>query len=284
MNSTTAKASRQNPNTISKSRSEVSHPGTKNPKHATPPTATRNSQHAARNTKPATRNSKPVFSLNLGLLDYQAAWSLQQKLVAARVDKTISRDMILFLEHPSVFTLGRRGGLDNLLVTEAFLKDSGIPVVQVERGGVITYHGPGQIVAYPIINLHARRIGVKEFVSAMEEAMLQTAGKWGIPAERNPINSGIWVGSQKMGSIGIALRKGVSFHGLALNVNLDLTPFSWIQPCGLQGVSMTSMKKELDRELPLNEVRDYLKDQLRSALGISYENCSLSDIDGFLKS
>ena len=284
MNSTTAKASRQNPNTISKSRSEVSHPETKRPKHATPPTATRNSQHATRNTKPATRNSKPVFSLNLGLLDYQAAWSLQQKLVAARVDKTISRDMILFLEHPSVFTLGRRGGLDNLLVTEAFLKDSGVPVVQVERGGVITYHGPGQIVAYPIINLHARRIGVKEFVSAMEEAMLQTAGKWGVPAERNPINSGIWVGSQKMGSIGIALRKGVSFHGLALNVNLDLTPFSWIQPCGLQGVGMTSMKKELDRELPLNEVRDYLKEQLRLALGISYENCSLSDIDGLLKS
>jgi lipoate-protein ligase B len=225
-----------------------------------------------------TTDNKLCYLLDLGLLDYQEAWALQQKLVSARVDKNINRDMILFLEHPSVFTLGRRGGLDNLLVSEAFLKDSGIPVVQVERGGVITYHGPGQIVVYPIINLHARRIGVKDFVSAMEEAMLQTAGNWNIPAGRNPINSGIWVGSHKMGSIGIALRKGVSYHGLALNVNPDLTPFSWIQPCGLQGVSMTSMKKELDRELPLNEVRNFLKSQLKSALGISYENCSLSDL------
>ncbi len=232
---------------------------------------------------PRTTDSK-VYSLNLGLLDYQETWKLQQKLVSARVDKKISRDMILFLEHRSVFTLGRRGGLENLLVSEAFLKSSGIPVVQVERGGVITYHGPGQIVVYPIINLHARRIGVKEFVSAMEEAMLQTAGNWDIQAERNPINSGVWVGSQKMGSIGIALRKGVSYHGLALNVNLDLTPFSWIQPCGLQGVSMTSMKKELNRDLPFDEVRDFLKIQLEAALGISYEPCSLSDLDGFLRS
>ena len=236
--------------------------------------------HTTNNIQHATDN-RLCYLLDLGLLDYQEAWALQQKLVSARVDKNIRRDMILFLEHPSVFTLGRRGGLENLLVSETFLKDSDIPVVQVERGGVITYHGPGQIVVYPIINLHARRIGVKEFVSAMEEAMLQTAANWDIPAERNPINSGIWAGSQKMGSIGIALHKGVSFHGLALNVNLDLTPFSWIQPCGLQGVSMTSMKNELDRELPLNEVRDFLKTQLKAALGISYENCSLSDLEGF---
>jgi len=113
--------------------------------------------------------------------------------------------------------------------------------------------------------------------------MLQTAGNWHIAAGRNPINSGIWVGHQKMGSIGIALRKGISFHGLALNVNLDLTPFSWIQPCGLQGVSMTSMKQESGRELPLNEVRKVLKNQLQTALGISFENRDLSDLEGQLK-
>jgi len=223
------------------------------------------------------------YSLNLGQIGYQDAWNLQQKLVAARVKNDIDHDIILFLEHPAVFTLGRRGGLDNLLVSEAFLKDSGIPVIQVERGGVITYHGPGQLVVYPIMNLHTRRIGVKDFVAAMEEAMIQTARNWNIDAERNPINSGIWVGRQKMGSIGIALRKGVSFHGLALNVNLDLTPFSWIQPCGLPGVSMTSMRNELGRELPLNEVLNILKNQLKEALGISFENCDLSDLESQLK-
>ena len=167
--------------------------------------AIRNPQHAAHNPKSVTRNPQHKtklrngYLLDLGLLEYHEAWSLQQKLVSARVNKDIDRDMILYLEHPSVFTLGRRGGLENLLVSETFLKNSGIPVIQVERGGVITYHGPGQIVAYPIINLHARRIGVKEFVAAMEEAMIQTAAAWGIKAGRNPINSGIWVGSQKNG-------------------------------------------------------------------------------------
>jgi lipoate-protein ligase B len=234
------------------------------------------------NIQPTTDN-KLCYSLNLGLTDYQEAWALQQKLVAARVEDHIDHDMMLFLEHPAVFTLGHRGGLDNLLVSEAFLKDSGIPVIQVERGGVITYHGPGQLVVYPIMNLHTRRIGVKDFVAAMEEAMIQTAGNWNIDAERNPINSGIWVGRRKMGSIGIALRKGVSFHGLALNVNLDLTPFSWIQPCGLQGVGMTSMRNELGRELPLDEVLNILKNQLKAALGISFENCSLSDLKCQLK-
>jgi lipoate-protein ligase B len=240
-------------------------------------------QALATDNKQLTTDNKFCYALDLGQIGYQDAWNLQQKLVAARVEKSIEHDIILFLEHPAVFTLGRRGGLDNLLVSEAFLKDSGIPVIQVERGGVITYHGPGQLVVYPIMNLHTRRIGVKDFVAAMEEAMIQTARNWNIDAERNPINSGIWVGRQKMGSIGIALRKGVSFHGLALNVNLDLTPFSWIQPCGLQGVGMTSMRNELGRELPLDEVLPVLKHQLQKAFGISFENCSLSDLKCQLK-
>jgi len=195
------------------------------------------------------------------------------------VENHFDRDLLLFLEHPAVFTLGRRGGLDNLLVSEAFLQESGIPVIQVERGGVITYHGPGQMVVYPIMNLHARRIGVKDFVAAMEEAMLQTAGAFNIAAQRNPINSGIWVGHRKMGSIGIALRKGISFHGLALNVNLDLTPFSWIQPCGLQGVSMTSMRELSGGDLPMDKVLAVLKDKLAAALDISLEPAHKLKID-----
>jgi len=225
-----------------------------------------------------TTDNKLCYLLDLGLIDYQEAWALQQNLVAARVAKTINHDIMLFLQHPAVFTLGRRGGLDNLLVSEAFLQEAGVPVLQVERGGFITYHGPGQIVVYPIMNLHARRIGVKDFVAAMEEAMLQTAGNWDITAERNSMNSGIWAGGRKMGSIGIALRKGVSFHGLALNVNLDLTPFSWIQPCGLQGVGMTSMQKESGQKLPMDEVMSVLKEELKAALEITFENCSLSDL------
>jgi lipoate-protein ligase B len=231
------------------------------------------------NIQPTT-NNKRCYSLDLGLIDYREAWALQEKLVAARLAKRLNRDVFLFLEHPPVFTLGRRGGLENLLVSQEFLKNAGVPVVHVERGGFITYHGPGQIVVYPIINLHTRRIGVKDFVAALEEAMLRTAAAWNIAAARNPVNSGIWAGDSKMGSIGIALRKGVSFHGLALNVNLDLTPFSWIQPCGLSGVGMTSMAKELDREISLADVGNALQGHLAAVLGISFEARRLSDLAG----
>jgi lipoate-protein ligase B len=255
----------------------------KNSKSKNIDSAAETNRNLATNHGRGTRESKACFAIDLGLMDYQQAWTLQQKLVCARVEKNIDRDMMLFLQHPAVFTLGRRGGRDNLLVSEAYLQDAGIPVIQVERGGLITFHGPGQIVVYPIVNLHAGRIGVKDFVASMEEAMLQTAAAWGVAAVRNPVNSGIWVGSQKMGSIGIALRKGVSFHGLALNVNLDLAPFSWIQPCGLQGVGMTSMHKELGRELAMNEVLNVLKDKLEAALGVSFENCSLRNLERHIK-
>ncbi len=241
--------------------------------------ATRNPKRATRNPQHATRNTQRVYAVDLGLIDYQDAWTLQQQLVAARLEKQIDQDMLLFLQHPPVFTLGRRGGIENLLVSQAFLKDRGIPVIQIERGGFITYHAPGQAVVYPIIDLHARRLGVKDFVAAMEAVMIQTAAKWGIAAERNSLNSGVWVGHNKMGSIGIALRKGVSFHGLALNVNLDLTPFSWVQPCGLEGVAMTSMQKEIGRDLKMTEVFSVLKDQFARILGMQTENSSLADLE-----
>ena len=183
---------------------------------------------------PNPQSNVACFSLKLGIIDYNKAWQLQSALVAAKVNRSIDRDIILFLEHPAVFTLGRRGGREYLLVGESFLVQSGIPVVQVERGGYITFHGPGQLVVYTIIDLETRRLGVTDFVAALEEIMLQTVRTWGLAAQRSSTNPGIWMGRRKMGSIGIALRKGISFHGLSLNVNVDLAPFSWIQPCGLE--------------------------------------------------
>jgi lipoate-protein ligase B len=242
--------------------------------------ATRNPQPATRNPQPATRNPqpKPCFSVDLGMMEYNEAWKLQSDIVSARVNGIIDTDIILFLEHPIVFTLGRRGGLDHLLVSEEFLKTSGIPIVHVERGGNITFHGPGQLVVYPIINLKARGIGVVDFVAALEDVMLATVRTWGIAAERNLANRGIWVGNDKMGSIGLAVRKGISFHGLALNVNVDLTPFSWIQPCGLQGVCMTSMRQELGREMSMDDVCAAVKKQFESVLNLNLSTASFSHL------
>jgi len=239
-----------------------------------------NDQPASPNPNPATRYPQPdhCFSVDLGTMDYNEAWKLQSELVAAKVNNSIDKDIILFLEHPAVFTLGRRGGRDYLLVGESFLEQSGIPVVQVERGGYITFHGPGQLVVYTIIDLEARRLGVTDFVAALEEIMLQTVRTWGLTAQRNSKNPGIWLGRRKMGSIGIALRKGISFHGLSLNVNVDLTPFSWIQPCGLKGVAMTSLKQELGRETPMRLVRQTVKKNFQSVLGLDLDSIGYSDL------
>jgi len=250
-------------------------PATRNPQPAT-----RNPQPATRNPQPATRNPQPetCYAVDLGMMEYNEAWKLQNDIVSARVKGIIDRDIILFLEHPTVFTLGRRGGLDHLLVSEEFLKTSGIPIVHVERGGNITFHGPGQLVVYPIVNLKARGIGVVDFVAALEDVMLATVRTWGIAAERNPANRGIWVGNDKMGSIGLAIRKGTSFHGLALNVNVDLTPFSWIQPCGLQGVCMTSMQQELGKEMSMDDVCAAVKKQFESVLNLNLSTASFSHL------
>ncbi|MDY6793548.1 MAG: lipoyl(octanoyl) transferase LipB [Thermodesulfobacteriota bacterium] len=232
--------------------------------------ATTGSQHVTRNPEPATRNPlhETCLCVELPVIDYQKARDLQSYLVSARKDNIIDSDMVIILEHPPVFTLGRRGGLENLSVSESFLKKLKIPLIHVERGGNITFHGPGQIVVYPIINLGKARLAVTDFVSNLEEVMIQTAKDLGVQARRNGINRGIWVGEKKLGSIGIAVRKGISFHGMALNVNLSLEPFNWINPCGLQNIKMTSIQQELSHSVSLSHIRRTLKQHFESIFGI----------------
>jgi len=221
--------------------------------------------------------------VNLPTMDYREAWDLQAKIVAARKDRIIDTDIVLFLEHPPVFTLGRRGGLDNLTVSEAFLEKEGIPVIQVERGGDVTFHGPGQLVIYPIIDLRAARLGVADYVTALEEVMIRTAADWGIQADRNPRNRGVWVGNNKLGSIGVAIRRGVSFHGLAFNVNTSLEPFSWIHPCGLEDTEITSLKRELSRTISLSQVREAARHHMEDVFGVELTMKSLAEFKGILE-
>ena len=188
--------------------------------------------------------------MDLGLLDYQKALDLQQQYVKQKKNQTLKTDVVLMLEHPAVFTLGKRGGRENLVVSEAFLQEQGVPVVQTGRGGNITFHGPGQLVVYPIMDLDRAKIGVADFVHLLEEIMIKMAWDAGVTAHRSAANHGIWVEKQKLGSIGLSITRGISFHGLALNANLDLTPFTWMNPCGLSGVSMTSLENELQQKSP----------------------------------
>lgn len=201
---------------------------------------------------------EPALFCDLGLMDYTDCHALQHELVAWRHQGRLARDCFLCVEHPPVYTLGRRGNRSHLGVSEAFLQARNIAVVPIERGGEITYHGPGQLVLYPIMDLRQRRLRVSDYVWLLEELMLGLTGDCGVMAGRDPRNHGIWVGDSKLGSIGIAIRHGISFHGLALNVDLDLAPFSWINPCGLQDVSMTSLVREGATDCSMAQVKSRL--------------------------
>jgi lipoyl(octanoyl) transferase len=190
---------------------------------------------------------------------YARVHALQVALAAQRHQGELPIDLFLTVEHPPVFTLGRRGGREHLAVSEAFLAGRDIALIPIERGGEITYHGPGQLVVYPIISLRRARIAVSDYVYRLEEVMRLLAADFGVAAGRDARNHGVWVGNNKLGSIGIAIRHGVSFHGLALNVNTDLEPFGWINPCGLRDIGMTSLASERGAACPMDAVRSRLQ-------------------------
>ena len=221
---------------------------------------------------------RTALFLDLPVTGYGKARNLQTGCVDARKKNIIDTDIFILLEHPPVFTLGRRGGLENLLATEEFLEKSGIPVVHVERGGNITFHGPGQLVVYPIIDLRSTGLTVPDYVSGLEEIMIRTAADWGINAERNPINRGVWNKNNKLGSVGIAVRRGISFHGFAFNVNLSIEPFTWINPCGLQDIGITSMERELSRKVSMNRVRKAVTGHIEAVFGINLITTRLSEL------
>lgn len=222
------------------------------------------------------------LSVDLASVDYGEAHRLQRDLVAARHGGAILQDMALFLEHPPVFTLGRRGGLENLKVSRDFLIKRGVPIVQAERGGDITYHGPGQLVVYPIVDLETAGLAVTDYVHNLEEVMIRTAADFLVEAERNKINRGVWVVDRKLGSIGITVRRGISFHGLALNVNTDLAPFDWVNPCGLRGTRMTSLEQEKEQIVPMDRVRESAKGHLKNVFGIKLSAKTKHQIEGLL--
>ncbi len=219
--------------------------------------------------------------VELGCLDYRSALELQHRLVAARIEGRLNRDLLLLLEHPPVFTLGRRGGKEHLCVSEIFLQQKSVDLVHVERGGDITYHGPGQLVGYPIIHLRSRKLTVTDYVTALETIMQKTARKWGVKLTQDDRNRGVWLGDNKMGSIGIAIRKGVSFHGFAFNATLDLEPFRWINPCGLEGVSATRLADHTDEAVSMEGVREVLKTHFSDVLNVQLKPIPPETLDHF---
>jgi lipoyl(octanoyl) transferase len=195
--------------------------------------------------------SPEIWVSDLGLVPYEDAWRLQQKLLPLVLERKIP-DVLLFLEHPHVYTLGKHGKEENLLLGEEELRKRGAQFFRVDRGGDITYHGPGQLIVYFIFLLEDLR--VKRFVEILEELVISTLDPFAINAERIEGKPGVWVKGKKICSIGIAVRQKVTQHGLALNVNPDLSYFSFINPCGEPNLPVTSMERELGKKTSLNEV------------------------------
>jgi len=185
----------------------------------------------------------------LGRVEYRSAWALQHERVAARAADQIP-DTLLLLEHGAVLTLGRRGNADHVLASPQELARRGIELIEVERGGEVTYHGPGQLVAYPIVKLAATGLLLRPFVRALEAAMADTAARYGISAGRRDGYPGCWIDlpdgvrPRKLGAVGLRVEHGVSYHGIALNVTTDLADFQLIDPCGLPDIEATSIARE----------------------------------------
>nr|WP_310063635.1 lipoyl(octanoyl) transferase LipB [Lysobacter niastensis] len=212
---------------------------------------------------PETPRAVPVAQLrDLGRQPYEPVWRAMQAFTDARGEDT--PDELWLVEHDPVFTLGQAGKDEHVL----FAGD--IPVLHVDRGGQVTYHGPGQIVLYPLLDLRRLKIGVKEYVCRIEQAMIDTLADWNIHAERRDGAPGVYVNDAKIGALGIRVRRGCTFHGLAFNIAMDLEPFQRINPCGYQGLKVTSML-DLGGPSGLDAVKPVLVAHIARLFGLTVE-------------
>jgi lipoyl(octanoyl) transferase len=200
---------------------------------------------------------RALIYCDLGLIDYKEAWDMQKYTSELRHQKKIS-DIIFLLEHPHTYTLGKIADKKNLISSREYLDNKKISVYNIDRGGDITYHGPGQIVGYPIIDLNEWHNDTHKYLRALEEVIIKTCGHYGINGTRDPKYTGVWIENRKIAAIGIKISRWITMHGFALNVNTDLSLFSGIVPCGIADKDVTSLQKELSRSVSIPEVKEIL--------------------------
>ena len=222
-----------------------------------------------------------AFQVDLGLIPYAEACALQKRIVAA-LKLGVIEDVLLFCEHPHVITQGRNGKREHLLASESVLRQKGVEFFEASRGGDVTYHGPGQVVAYPILNLGAIRRDVVWYVRQLEEAMIRATTEFGIAAGREAGKTGVWVGegkaSEKLAAIGVHISRWVTSHGLAYNVSTDLRNFDLIVPCGLADRKATSLEKLLGRSVKLDRVKAKLAAHLGDVFGLQLQQIARAEL------
>jgi lipoyl(octanoyl) transferase len=228
---------------------------------------------------------RQVIIEDLGLIDYKKAWDYQEMLFKETVDRKIrirngesalvTENHLLFCQHPHVYTLGKSGQEDHLLLNEAQLDQADISYYKINRGGDITYHGPGQLVVYPIFDLDHFFTDIHKYLRLLEEAVIQTLAEYGVKGERSDGETGVWIdvdtpNARKICAMGVKSSRWVTMHGIGFNINADLSYFNHIVPCGIVDKGVTSLQKEIGKELDLNEVQEILLKKLASLFDFSY--------------
>jgi lipoyl(octanoyl) transferase len=234
--------------------------------------------------------SYSVLYQDIGLKDYKEAWDIQEKIFSKLIDNKLHEDQskthyenlgsgtLIFVEHPHVYTLGKSGSENNLLIDHIQLQTKDARFYKTNRGGDITYHGPGQIVGYPVFDLEKIKVSLKEYIHRLEEAIILTVSQFGISGSRLDGATGVWLDSDKKGkarkicAIGVRASRYVTMHGFAFNVNTDLTYFNYINPCGFTDKGVTSLEKELGEKQDFENVKLLVKDNLQKAFDLKWIN------------
>ncbi len=211
---------------------------------------------------------KTLTVIDLHRRPYRPVWDFQRRLQQLRIEQEIP-DTLIFVEHDPVYTIGKNGSDLHVIASGEFLKEKGIEVVHVDRGGDVTYHGPGQLVGYPIFDLHQHRQSVSYFMRQLEQVFIETLAEWGLQGSRMEGYTGVWIGDEKIAALGVRISRWVTMHGFAFNVNTDLSHFAGIIPCGIFHKGVTSLEKELRRPADLEAVKKTVLQSFQEVFGFS---------------
>lgn len=217
------------------------------------------------------------YWLDLGLGSYAPAFQQQEQVLAARMAGRLP-SVVILQENWPVFTIGRAGSRANILASAEELHRLGIEVLEVNRGGDITYHGPGQLIASPLLYLGDVNLNANQYLHRLEDVLMELLAGYGVQTVKNPDYPGVWLDEEKIAAVGIAVRHGYTFHGFSLNVSLDLAPFGLINPCGVPQMPVTSLHKVLGRDVPMSEVKERLREILQSTFGLSLRDVTWGEL------
>lgn len=215
----------------------------------------------------------PIKIIELEIQDYEEVYALQKKISEAQIERRLNglktENTLILCEHPHVYTIGKSGQAGNLLVDEAFLKQKAAKCLRSDRGGDITYHGPGQLVGYPIFDLEALNLGVRQYIIKLEKMLMRVAEHYGIRTQIREDAVGLWIEKkgklEKLAALGVRINRMISMHGFAMNVTTDLRYFDYINPCGFTDRGATSLQKETGKKIPMKEVRKQVIEEIKTA-------------------